>query len=64
MRVMFTITRDTRISTKLFTPIFFLRQLKITAMGSKIIARRMMEILGLCCKATSQPFLPVVSILC
>jgi len=61
---MTTITAATCISTKLFTPIFFLRQLKITAMGSKIIARRMMEILGLSRKAASQPFLPVVWILC
>jgi hypothetical protein len=61
---MTTITAATGISTRLSTPIFFVRQLKITAMGSKIKARRMMETVGLSRKAASQLFLPVVSILC
>ena len=61
---MIMITKDTRITTQLSTPIFFPGQVKITAMGSKIIACRMLEILGLSRKATSQPFLPAVMILC
>jgi hypothetical protein len=61
---MITITTDTRINTQLSTPIFFLWQLKLTAMRSKRMLRWVMAVLALARKAASQLSLHVMLILC
>jgi hypothetical protein len=61
---MITITTDTRINAQLSTPIFFLCQLKFTAICSKGQPRWVMAVLGLSRKPASQLFLSVVLILC
>jgi hypothetical protein len=61
---MIMITTDTRINTELSTPIFFLCQLKFTAICRKGPPRSVMAVLGLSRKPASQLFWSVVLILC